>query len=140
MTSTLKWACRLALTTLLYGVQSLAASPIDPAEARRLHERMLVLDTHLDAPANFVKPGWDVSDRHSFGDDGSQVDLPRMIEGGLDGGFWAIYTGQGPRTPQGYATARDTALLRALSIHQIVARYPQSNSRTRNRVGVGARC
>ncbi len=86
---------------------------------------MLVLDTHLDAPANFVKPGWNVADRHSFDADGSQVDLPRMIEGGLDGGFWAIYTGQGPRTPEGFAAARDTALLRALSIHQIVARYPQ---------------
>ncbi len=26
----------------------------------------------------------------------SQVDYPRMVEGGLDGGFWAIYTAQGP--------------------------------------------
>lgn len=125
MTSMLKWACRLSLTAALLSAQSHAASPANEAEARKLHERILVLDTHLDAPANFVKPGWNVADRHSFDADGSQVDLPRMIEGGLDGGFWAIYTGQGPRTPEGFAAARDTALLRALSIHQIVARYPQ---------------
>ncbi|WP_116809925.1 dipeptidase [Steroidobacter cummioxidans] len=122
----LKRACRLSLAAAaLYGVQSHGASPVDAAEAKRLHERMLVLDTHLDAPANFVKPGWNVAARHSFDDDGSQVDLPRMIEGGLDGGFWAIYTGQGPRTSEGFAAARDTALLRALSIHEVVARNPQ---------------
>ncbi len=34
-------------------------------------------------------------------DDGSQIDLPRMIAGGLDGGFFAVYTPQGPVTPEG---------------------------------------
>ncbi|MFC4313923.1 dipeptidase [Steroidobacter flavus] len=127
MKSMLMWACRLSLTAAaLMSVSTQAQSATDEAEARRLHERMLVLDTHLDAPANFVKPGWNITDRHSYDDDRSQVDLPRMVEGGLDGGFWAIYTGQGPRTPEGFAAARDTALLRALSIHQIVDRYPQS--------------
>lgn len=125
MNSMLTWTCRLSLTVALMSAQAHAASPIDQAEARRLHERMLVLDTHLDTPANFVKPGWNITDRHSFDAEGSQVDLPRMVEGGLDGGFWAIYTAQGPRTPQGFANARDTALLRALSIHQIADRYPQ---------------
>lgn len=125
MNSMLSWTCRLSLTVALMSAQAHAASPIDQAEARRLHERMLVLDTHLDTPANFVKPGWNITDRHSFDAEGSQVDLPRMVEGGLDGGFWAIYTAQGPRTPQGFANARDTALLRALSIHQIADRYPQ---------------
>jgi membrane dipeptidase len=30
-------------------------------------------------------------DRHSFVQDGDQVDYPRMVEGGVDGGFFAIY-------------------------------------------------
>lgn len=116
--------CRPLLAILL-SLSAQAHSAVDEAQARRLHERMLVLDTHLDAPANLVRPGWKVTDRHSFSDDGSQVDLPRMSEGGLDGGFWVIYTAQGPRTPQGFAAARDTALLRALSIHRMVDRHPQ---------------
>jgi membrane dipeptidase len=45
-----------------------------------------------------------------------------MVRGGLDGGFFAIYTGQGPRTPEGYAAARDQALKRTVEIREMVAR------------------
>lgn len=93
--------------------------------ARELHEGMLVLDTHLDTPANFSRPGWNMLDRHSSDDDESQIDLPRMIEGGLDGGFWVIYTSQGPRTAEKMQMARDAALLRALQIREMVARHSQ---------------
>ena len=37
--------------------------------------------------------------------DYAQLDLPRMKEGGLDGGFWVIYTAQGPLTDEAYAKA-----------------------------------
>lgn len=84
---------------------SMAAN--ETANARQLHEQLLVLDTHLDTPANFAQLGWSITDRHSFEQDGSQVDLPRMIEGGLDGGFWVIYTSQGPRTQHGFQAACD---------------------------------
>jgi membrane dipeptidase len=46
-----------------------------------------------------------------------------MVKGGLDGGFFAIYTPQGPRTPVGFAAARDAALKRAVEIHEMVARH-----------------
>jgi membrane dipeptidase len=52
----------------------------------------------------------------------TQVDYPRMVKGGLDGGFFAIYTAQGPRTPEGYAAARDAALKRAVEIREMVAK------------------
>ena len=92
------------------------------ARARAVHERIIVLDTHLDTPANFSRPGWDIMDRHSYDADRSQVDYPRMVEGGLDGGFWAIFTAQGPRTPAGLAAARDKALVRAIEIREMVAK------------------
>jgi membrane dipeptidase len=94
------------------------------ARARAVHERIIVLDTHLDTPANFSRPGWDIMDRHSYDADRSQVDYPRMVEGGLDGGFWAIFTAQGPRTPAGLAAARDKALVRAIEIREMVAKHP----------------
>jgi membrane dipeptidase len=84
---------------------------------------MLMLDTHLDTPTNFGRPGWDIMDAHSVQADLSQVDYPRMVEGGLDGGFFAIYTPQGPRTEQGFAAARDAGLKRAVEIHEMVARH-----------------
>lgn len=94
-----------------------------PSAARKLHESLLTLDTHLDTPANFGRPGWSIMDRHDAGKDGSQVDYPRMVEGGLDGGFFAIFTSQGPRTPEATAAARDAALVRAMEIREMVARH-----------------
>ena len=55
--------------------------------ARAMQAQAINLDTHLDTPALFSKPGWKITDRHSYQADGSQVDYPRMVDGGLDGGF-----------------------------------------------------
>ena len=96
-----------------------------PANVRAIHERMLTVDTHLDTPANFARPGWDIMQRHDVAKDGSQVDYPRMVEGGLDGGLFAVYTAQNARTPEGRAAARDAALKRAVEIHEMVAAHPK---------------
>ena len=92
--------------------------------ARAVHEKLTVLDTHFDTPANLGRPGWSIMDRHRTSMDGDQVDYPRMVEGGVDGGFFAIFTPQGPRTPEGDRLARDFALVRAVQIREMVARHP----------------
>lgn len=92
------------------------------ARARALHDRFVTLDTHLDTPVHFSRPGWDIMERHDFFTDRSQVDYPRMQEGGLNGGFWVIFTQQGPRTPEGHAMALDHALLVNMRIREMVAR------------------
>ena len=100
-----------------------AAAPDDAfAEARAMHDRFITLDTHLDTPVHLSRPGWDIMERHDFFTDRSQVDYPRMEEGGLDGGFWVIFTQQGPRTDEGHADALDHALLVMTRIHKMVAR------------------
>jgi membrane dipeptidase len=96
-----------------------AKQVVQPAS---VHEQLLTLDTHLDTPANFASPGWDIMQAHTHAADLSQVDYPRLVSGGLDGGFWAIYTPQGPRTPEGNANARSYALQTALRIREMVAR------------------
>lgn len=113
-------------------VTSLAAAAdpaTDPTDAmspaRALHERLLVMDTHMDTPVLLERPGFDITERHDPALDYSQVDLPRMIEGGLDGGFWVIYTGQGPLTEEAYRSARDSALMRAVAIQRMVAAHPE---------------
>lgn len=100
-----------------------SADAAKPTGARALHERLICLDTHLDTPASLARPGWDMMQRHSFSADFTQVDYPRMVEGGLDGGFFAIYTPQGPLTPEGKMAARDAALLRAAEIREMVAAH-----------------
>jgi len=100
-----------------------AAAKTDPARA--LHQRLICLDTHLDTPASLARPGWAMMQRHSRDQDFTQVDYPRMVEGGLDGGFFAIYTPQGALDAAGMMAARDAALLRAVKIREMVAAYPQ---------------
>ena len=92
---------------------------VTPTE-RAAHERMIVLDTHLDVAERFDDGRWDFSQRHVYAEDGSQVDLPRMREGGMDGGFFVIYTAQGPLTAEGYRDARDRALVRAAAIRRVI--------------------
>jgi membrane dipeptidase len=81
----------------------------DPAAA--LHERLFTIDTHIDTPtSSLMKPGWDFATRHEYAVDGSQCDLPRMREGGVDAMVFATYVGQASRSPAGLALAHDTAL------------------------------
>lgn len=113
-------AASVALATLGVSGAATAASP--SVVSRQMHERLIVLDTHLDTPALLARPGWDIMEEHSFEADRSQVDFPRMVDGGLDGGFWALFTPQGPRTPEGYAAARERALQIAQRIRDMVDR------------------
>ncbi|MFT3966719.1 MAG: dipeptidase [Sphingobium sp.] len=114
-----KWRAAL-MCVLVLGLpqRGFAQSP------RQIHESLIVLDTHFDTPANLGRPGWAITDRHSVKEDGDQVDYPRMVDGGVDGGFFAIYLGQGPRTPEGDRAARDAALVRAVQIREMAARHP----------------
>ncbi len=116
----------IAPLAALLALPALADAPVPTKAERALHERLLTLDTHLDTPASLVLPGWSIMQRHSAADDYTQVDVPRMVAGGLDGGFWAIYTPQGPLDPASTRAARDFALRRAVAIHAMVAANPQA--------------
>lgn len=76
-------------------------------EAPRIHDEAWIVDTHLDSPLRgFRDPTWNADERH---DDGCW-DIPRMIEGGADAVFLAVYMGQGPLTPEGFANVHERAL------------------------------
>ena len=93
-------------------------------QARAAHEAAIVLDTHFDTPSLFSRPGWSITERHDVDEDGSQVDLPRMIDGGADGGFFTIFTSQGPRTKAGNDAALAFGVNRGLEIREMIARNP----------------
>jgi membrane dipeptidase len=95
-------------------------------KARRIHDRVLTVDTHCDTPSRLPGGSWDISVRHEPGDRASgKVDLPRMAEGGLDAEFFAVFTGQGERTEQGYSRAKEWALKTLDAIHAMCERYPE---------------
>jgi len=112
----------LAVSGLILAAAASAAANAQTPDPAAVHAGLLTLDTHLDTPANFARPGWDMMDRHTI-KERSQVDYPRMVEGGLKGGFFAIYTPQGPRTPEGDHAARDAAIMRGVEILEMVAKH-----------------
>ena len=97
--------------------------PQTDSQSADLHQSFLVMDSHLDTPAYFHRETYDFSKRGSFAEDGTHVDLPRMREGGLDGGFWVIYTPQGQLDEASYTAALTSALLRQMSIREMAAKY-----------------
>ena len=114
----------LALTlAILFILQGCSQENKQEASLQISHEDFLVLDAHLDTPIVLDRPGFDISSRHDPMHDYAQIDLPRMREGGLDGGFWVIYTPQGDLTPQGYEDALAHAWHRNSVIDEMLIDY-----------------
>jgi len=83
-------------------------TPADAAliqKARGIHDRVITLDTHADInPENFTRQK-NYTQRLD-----TQVNLPKMVEGGLDTAFFIVYVGQGPLTAEGYDSAYTQAV------------------------------
>jgi membrane dipeptidase len=84
------------------------------AKARAIHDRVMTLDTHVDInAANFTAACNYTQDL------GNQVNLPKMVKGGLDAAFFIVYVGQGELTPEGYANAYRQASEKFDAIHRL---------------------
>jgi membrane dipeptidase len=89
--------------------------------ARAIHERVITLDTHNDIePANFT-----ATKNYTQRLD-TQVNLPKMFEGGLDASFFVVYVGQpNPRevpdalTSAGYDRAYRQAIAKFEGVHRL---------------------
>lgn len=128
------WSARLYPGICMMAVVAMSLStahaqtyddPVIKAQADRIHEAALTLDTHGDLP-NFMinRPHFDIAAWNDPYKTGSRIDLPRMKAGGLDAMFFAVYLGQGPRTEEGYADAKKRALAQFDLIYKIVSDHP----------------
>jgi membrane dipeptidase len=87
-------------------------------KAMEIHSRVITLDTHDDiSVTNFTD-----SLNYTM-DTKTQVNLPKMIEGGLDVGFFIVYTGQKTLDEEGYALAAENAISKFEAIHRLVSTY-----------------
>lgn len=89
-----------------------SSAPRESLEARalRIHREAIVFDGHLDSVESLTRPGWTFTDRHDaalheFPGPNGHLDLPRMKEGGLTGGFFAV---DGNDQIKGPAVVEDT--------------------------------
>jgi membrane dipeptidase len=114
-------AATLAAVTVLLTLQAVAQTSAQPqgeaalaARARAIHNRVIKLDTHNDIdPRNFT------ADCNYTMRLRTQVNLPKMIEGGMDVSFMIVYVGQGPLTPDGYNNAYNQAIAKFDAIHRL---------------------
>jgi membrane dipeptidase len=84
-------------------------------KVQRIHNKCQTIDTHCDTPMLMVKPGFSVCSENKAPE--SRVDLPRMKKGGLDAIFFAVFTGQKPRTEANYKSTYALANQMLDSIH-----------------------
>jgi membrane dipeptidase len=77
------------------------------------------LDTHVDIPLDFATAAVDPLNADL------QVNLEKMVSGGLSAGFFIVYVGQSARTDQGYAEAQADALTKFDAIHRMAELYPE---------------
>jgi membrane dipeptidase len=88
------------------------------ARARAIHDRVIALDTHND-----INPSYFTPECNYTRDLGNQVNLPKMIKGGLDASFLIVYVGQdrssGAFTQAGYDAAYRQAVEKFDAIHRL---------------------
>jgi microsomal dipeptidase-like Zn-dependent dipeptidase len=87
-------------------------------ESIEIHKEIITLDTHCDINLkNFTN-----QNNYTVNTD-SQVNLPKMINGGLDVAWFIVFTGQGSLNKNGYKRAYKNAIDKFEAIHRLVEEY-----------------
>ncbi|MBT8385054.1 MAG: dipeptidase, partial [Bacteroidia bacterium] len=86
--------------------------------AKDIHERVITLDSHDDINIKNFTDSVNYSQRLE-----SKVNLPKMIEGGLDVAWFVVYTSQDSLSDKGYKKAYDNAMSKFDAIHRLINNY-----------------
>src|SRR5688572_5091881 len=113
----------LGAFSLIQGPTSAQQSPAPAddalvAKARAIHDRVIALDTHVD-----INPSAFTAERNYTQEMTNQVNLPKMVRGGLDAAFLIVYVGQNRGadafTPAAYEEAYKQAIAKFDAIHRL---------------------
>lgn len=88
------------------------------AYAKEIHDRVITLDTHCDINVDNFTDSVNYTQRLD-----NQVNLPKMMEGGLDVPWFIVYTGQDSLTKEGFENAHANAMSKFNAIHRLVEDY-----------------
>lgn len=93
-------------------------TPMTEAEiltkAKEIHKNVMTLDTHCDINIKNFTDSINYTQKLT-----SQVNLPKMNEGGLDVPWFIVYTGQDSLNTKGYAAAYENAMSKFDAIHKL---------------------
>jgi len=109
-------------TAMLYVGCSDAETKLE-RKAARIHAAAYTVDSHTDTPLRINRLGFDFGVRNDPRETRSKIDLPRMKEGSMDGIWFAVFVGQGERSPEGNEAAKQRALEVTETIYETVDRY-----------------
>ena len=82
--------------------------------AEQIHQKVMTVDTHVDINVRNFTDSSNYTQRLN-----TQVNLPKMEEGGLDVAWFVVYTGQDSLTPAGYEKASANAMSKFEAIHRL---------------------
>ena len=83
-------------------------------KAARIHEKVITIDTHNDINVKNFTDSINYTQNLN-----TQVNLPKMQEGGLDVSWLIVYTGQDTLSAEGYARASENAMAKFDAIHRL---------------------
>lgn len=105
----------LGLMTLLNCAETQQKPEISVEErAKILHEKVITIDTHDDINIKNFTDSMNYTQRLE-----TQVNLPKMKDGGLDVAWLIVYTGQDTLTDAGYEKASANAISKFDAIHKL---------------------
>lgn len=84
------------------------------AKAQEIHKNVMTLDTHCDINVSNFTDSINYTQKLT-----SQVNLPKMIEGGLDVPWFIVYTGQDSLNAAGYKDAYANAMAKFTAIRKL---------------------
>lgn len=87
-------------------------------KARRIHEEVITIDTHNDINIKNFTDSIYYTQRLE-----TQVNLPKMKEGGLDVSWLIVYTGQDTLSAVGYKKVKQNAMQKFNAIHNLCEIY-----------------
>jgi len=82
--------------------------------AKKIHEKVVTIDTHDDINVKNFTDSVNYTQRLE-----TQVNLPKMEEGGLDVAWLIVYTGQDSLTDIGYEKAKVNAISKFEAVHRL---------------------
>jgi membrane dipeptidase len=103
-----------AVVLLIPAVLAAQATEAVVANARAIHARVLTIDSHNDIEPAYFTPSCNYTERLT-----TQVNLPKMQEGGLDVSFMIAFAAQGPLSAEGYAAAYREAVAKFDAVHRL---------------------
>src|SRR5215207_5351344 len=107
-----------AILITFSGVRINAQKPTDEAaliaKARKIHAEVITLDTHNDIDTKNFTDAVNYTQNLA-----TQVNLPKMKQGGLDVSWMIVYTGQGELNEEGYRKAYENAIDKFDAIHRL---------------------